>query len=151
MYHHRLKKTDFLSLSSAITTIFPCETSSEYFLPYGESGKSTPTGKLYQQYTQYRRKLASRNVITIRERKTKSKNSEGEPPAKQLYISSSESLALAMLKTAIDVDDERVLYAWRCTKAYRANRLKNKSIPTSELIAEFPILSQKNSYKLVSV
>lgn len=94
--------------------------------------------------------MASRNVITIRQRKTKSKDTDGEPPTKQLDTSSSESLALALLRTAVDVDDERVLDAWMCTKAYRAKRLKDKSIPTSELISEFPILSQTNAYKLVS-
>lgn len=139
-----------MSLSNGITTIFPLEAPSTYYLPYGDSGKTTATGKLYQQYTQYRKTLASRQVITVRKRKTKSKESI-EPPVKQLDIGSSESLALALLRTAIDINEHRVLDAWKCTKGYRMKTLNNKNIPTSELIMEFPILSQSNSYKLVSL
>lgn len=119
-----------------------------YYTPYGDSGKTTPSGKLYQQYTRYRKLLGGRGVIQIRERKTKAKDSSDEPPRKQLDLDSSESLALAILKTEVNVNDDRVINAWKCTKVYRQERIKS-SLPTTELLAEFPILSQKEAYKLV--
>lgn len=150
IFLNRLQKSELCSLSNAITTIFPFETSATYYIPYGLSGKNTPVGKLYQQYTQYRRKLASRGVIKIRERKTKSQDSTDEPPnKKQLDVDSSESLALAILKTEVNVDDDRVINAWKCTSGYRKKRLAS-AIATIDLLSEFPILSQKDSYKLVS-
>lgn len=78
-----------------------------YYVPYGDSGTTTSKGKLYLQYTQYRRLLASRNVIVLRDRKRKSVPDSTEPH-KQLDMNVSESLALAILKTEIDVNDERV-------------------------------------------
>lgn len=146
----RLGKSDFLSLSNALTTIFQIEEASTYYVPYTDSGKTTARGKLYSQYISYRRKLSSRNVITLREKKKKNTDTSNDAtPPKQLGVDVSETTALGILKIEVDVNSERVLNAWNCLFNYRQRKLATE-ISTNDLISEFPILSQKDSYKLVS-
>lgn len=146
----RLGKSEFFSLSNALTTIFQFEEASTFYVPYNETGKTTAGGKLYTQYVSYRKKLGSRNVIQLRQKKKKSLDTDNDAtPPKQLGTDISETLALGILKVEVDVDDEKVLNAWNLLFNYRQKKLAT-DILTCDLIAEFPILTQKDSYKLVS-
>lgn len=93
------------------------EVASTYYRPFQSAINTAAGGKLYEQYVSYRKILASRGVIQLRERK----RSSAPPMIMDLDAHTTDSAAIAIVKQNVNLEDDELVNAWEALFEYRNN------------------------------